>query len=294
MKKLLGLIAILSLASVSFARDVAVDASYIYDQILDANNYDIVSYNYPAGSRELNLFALKDYRQYNINAVASPDFNNLVYSEVYFYPDPRVTACALYIVPLDANLSNKDAILSISTKDKLPEPLIETNYKNLYPMRFNTYTPVDWNSKSDKILFKEKIGENYDKIYMTKLYLYDLSTESVYDLNTVRTAIINNWAGKGVFLVDYKWDIVPLGFIGNTDKIAVKAFGYYKNERKFLGIWGVDSRGQKAYLLSLNEKYEPGVSANGKCLKFIPDIADIVKKQRRIDAKTKSVHIEPK
>ena len=131
MKKLLGLIAILSLASVSFARDVAVDASYIYDQILDANNYDIVSYNYPAGSRELNLFALKDYRQYNINAVASPDFNNLVYSEVYFYPDPRVTACALYIVPLDANLSNKDAILSISTKDKLPEPLIETNYKNL-------------------------------------------------------------------------------------------------------------------------------------------------------------------
>ena len=161
-------------------------------------------------------------------------------------------------------------------------------------MRFSTYTPVDWNSKSDKILFKEKIGENYDKIYMTKLYVYDLSTESIFDLNTVRTTITNHWAAKGVFLVDYKWDIMPLGFMGQTDKIAVKAFGYYKDERKFLGIWAVDSRGHGAYLLSLNENYNPEVSANGKCLKFVPDIVDIVKKQRRIDAKTKSVHIEPK
>ncbi len=294
MKKFLGLIMICFIAQTSCAKDVAIEPSYIYDQILDASNYDIVDYNYPAGSRELNLFALRDYRQYNINAVASPDFNNLVYSEVYFYPDPRVTACALYIVPLNSDISQKEAILSVSTKDKLPEPLIETDYRKLYPMKFNTYTPVDWNSNSDKILFKEKIGENYDKIYMTKLYLYDLSTEALYDLNIVRTEIINHWAAKGVFLVDYKWDIVPLGFIGKTDKIAVKAFGYYKDERKFLGIWGVDSKGQKPYLLSTIEKSDPGVSANGKCLKFVPDIADIFKKQRRIDAKTKYIYIEPK
>ena len=294
MKKFLGLIAIFCFTAVSAAKDVAIEPSYIYDQILDANNYDIVDYNYPAGSRELNLFALKDYRQYNINAVASPDFSNLVYSEVYFYPDPRVTACALYIVPLEPGLSNKEAILSISTKDKLPEPIIETDYAKLYPMKFDTYTPIDWNSKSDKILFKEKIGENYDKIYMTKLYLYDLSTESVYDLNNVRTAIINHWTNKGVFLIDYKWDITPLGFMGKTDKIAVKAFGYYKDERKFLGIWGIDSRGNRPYLLSLNEKYNPEVSANGKCLKFIPDIADIFKKQHAYDRKHKHVYIEPK
>ena len=295
MKRLiLCVLTIFCLISTAFSKDVALEPSYIYDQLLDASNYEIVNYNYPAGSRELNLFGLRDQHQYNINAVASPDFSTLVYSEVYFYPDPRVTASALYIVPLNTNLSLKEAILSISTKDKLPNPIIETDYTKLYPMKFNTYTPVDWNNKSDKILFKEKLGENYDKIYMTKLYLYDLSTEKVYDLNAVRTKIINYWSDKGVFLSDYKWDIAPLGFEEKTDAIIVKAYGYYKKERRYLGLWGIDSFGQNAYLISLDEKYQNNISANGQCLKFIPDIADVFKKQRKIDEKTKSIYIEPK
>jgi len=38
----------------------------------------------------------------------------------------------------------------------------------------------------------------------------------------------------------------------------------------------------------------PEISANGSCLKFIPDIADIFMKQRKIDEKTKQRYIEPK
>ncbi|MCR4881515.1 MAG: hypothetical protein K6A44_06150 [bacterium] len=294
MKKLLAAIGLLCISSTVFARDVAVEPSYIYDQILDASNYEIIDYNYPAGSRELNLFGLRSQGQYNINAVASPDFNMLVYSEVYFYPDPRVTASALYIVPLDSNLSNREAILSVSTKDKLPNPIIETDYAKLYPMKFDTYTPVDWNQNSDKILFKEKIGENYDKIYMTKLYLYDMASEHIYDLNIVRTSIIDFWTNKGIFLNDYKWDIKPLGFEVGSDKVIVQAYGYYKNERRNLGLWAVDYRGQNAYMLSLDENYRINISANGKCLKFIPDMGDIFAKQRRIDSDTKSIYIEPK
>ena len=58
-------------------------------------------------------------------------------------------------------------------------------------------------------------------------------------------------------------------------------------------MWGIDSRGNGTYLISLKEDYKPDISANGKCLKFIPDIADIFKKQRKKDAK-KSTYIEPK
>ena len=278
-----------------FAADVAVEPSYIYDQILDASNYRIVDYNYPAGSRELNLFGLSTMRQYNLNAVAAPDYNNLVYSEVYFYPDPRVTACALYIIPLDLNLPKREAILSVSTKDKNQKPLVETDYTHLYPFKFNTFTPIDWNKTSDKILFKEKLGQNYDQIYLTKLYIYDMTEEKLYDLNILRTRIIDYWAKKGVFLVDYKWDISPLGFLAEDEnKVVSLAYGYYKNERKFLGLWIVDAKGKFAYLISAKEQAKPAISSNGSCLKFIPDMGDIYKKQRKIDAKTKQRYIEPK
>ena len=46
------------------------------------------------------------------------------------------------------------AFLSISTKDKNPNPIIETRYEKLIPYKFNTFTIVDWNKTSDKLLIK--------------------------------------------------------------------------------------------------------------------------------------------
>jgi len=288
-------LAFLIFAFPAFAKDDALEPNYIYDEILDASNYKIVEYNYPAGSRELNLFGLRNVGQYNLNSVAAPDFHYLVYSEVYFYPDPRITASALYLIPLEANLSKREAILSVSTKDKIQIPLVETKYDELRPFKFNTFTPVDWNSNSDKILFKEKLGMNYDQIYLTKLFLYDMTVEQIYDLNLLRTKIIEYWITKGVYLPDYKWDIVPLGFMkDNEDKIVSHAYGYVGKERKFLGVWLIDYNGENALLLSLSKDMTPEVSANGSCLKFLPDWEDIYQKQREIDEKTKYRYIEPK
>ncbi|MCQ2958389.1 MAG: hypothetical protein MJ180_05770, partial [Candidatus Gastranaerophilales bacterium] len=241
------------------------------------------------------LFGLKDMRQYNLNAVASPDFDNLVYAEVYFYPDPQVTASALYIIPLGSGLSNKEKILSVSTADKTQTPIVETDYAHLYPFKFNTYTPVDWNKGSNQILFKEKLGQNRYEVYLTKLFLYDLSQEKMFDLNLIRAKIIEYWGAKGLYLEDYKWDIHPLGFaLENENNILVKAYGYYKEERKFLGLWAVNTQGTNVKLISEKETETPKVSANGKCLKFVPDMGDIFKKQRRIDDKDRQIYIEPK
>ncbi len=278
-----------------WAADVAIEPSYIYDEILNSSNYKIVEYNYPAGSRELNIFGLQNMGQYNLNSVVAPDYNYLVYSEVYFYPDPRITASALYLIPLETGLSKREAILSVSTKDKIQKPLIETDYSNLYPFKFNTYTTIDWNKSSNKILFKEKLGQNYDQLYLTKLYLFDMTSEKLYDLNILRSKIIEYWAKQKIFLVDYKWDIAPLGFLANDEsKIVSYAYGYYKNERKFLGTWLVNDKGTNAYLYSLDASKKLPISSNGTCLKFVPDMGDIYKKQREIDAKTKQRYIEPK
>lgn len=287
--------AILLFANNSLAADVALEPSQIYDEILNSSNYEITEYNYPSGTRELNLFGLSNIGQYNLNAVAAPDFENLVYSEVYFYPDPRITASAIYLIPLEANLSKKEAILSVSTKDKLQLPIAETNYSQLRPFKFNTFTPVDWNKNSDKILFKEKLGMNYDQIYLTKLFLYDMSTEKLYDLNLLRTKIIEYWEKRNLYLPDYRWDIFPLGFLKEDEtKIVSHAYGYNGKERKFLGVWIVDYTGDNVLFYSLEKEQTPEVSSNGKCLKFIPDMGDIYKKQREIDAKTKQRYIEPK
>lgn len=278
-----------------FCADKAVEPSYIYDEILDASNYKIVKYNHPAGSRELNIFGLKNMGQYNLNSVAAPDYHFLAYSEVYFYPDIQVTASALYLIPLESNMSKRAAILSVSTKDKIQVPIIETNYTKLYPFKFNSFTVVDWNKTSNMLLFKEKLGQNFDQIYLTKLHVFDMSTETLYDLNILRTKIIEYWASQKLFLEDYKWDIKPLGFLSfDETKIIANAYGYYQNERKFLGTWVVDYQGKNAFLYTLEEKKEPSISSNGTCLKFIPDMGDIFKEQRKRDAKTKQRYIEPK
>jgi len=294
-KILIALFMILMQIYPAYAKDKTIEANYIYDEVLKASNYKIVKYNYPAGSRELNLFGLKDMKQYNLNLVASPDMDNLVYSEVYFYPDPQITASAIYIVPLNPSLSDIEKILSITTKDKTRTPIMETDYTNLYPFKFNTFTPVDWDANSNQILFKEKLGQNRYEVYLTKLYLYDLSLEELYDLNLIRTKIIQYWESKGLFLADYKWDIHPLGFQANDENLVlVKAFGYYKNERKFLGLWSINDKGTAVNLISETEETIPQVSANGKTLKFLPDMGDVFKEQRRQDEKYKKPHIEPK
>ena len=278
-----------------FAKDKAIEPNFIYDEILNASNYKMIKYNSPPGSRELNLFGLKDMRQYNLNSVASPDMDNLVYSEVYFYPDPQITASALYIISLNSGMSDVDKILSVSTKDKIRVPIIETDYTNLYPFKFNTFTPVDWDAGSNRILFKEKLGLNRYEVYLTKLYIYDLSHERLYDLNLIRTQIIQYWESKGLFLSDYKWDIHPLGFLASDEgMVVVKAFGYYKDERKFLGLWAINITGTNVKLISEKDETSPLISENGKCLKFIPDMGDVFKEQRRRDAKHNKPYIEPK
>ena len=295
MRILISLLLFLFVAIPAFAADKALDASYIYDEILNESNYKIVEYNYPAGSRELNIYGLRNIGQYNLNAVAAPDFNNLAYSEVYFYPDSTMIASALYLIPLDPGLSKRAAILSVSTKDKSQKPIIETDYANLYPFKFNSFTLVDWDKTSSRLLIKEKLGQNFDQIYLTKLFLYDMTIDKLFDLNVVRKKIIAYWGKKGIFLQDYKWDITPLGFLAKDEtKVAVNAYGYYQNERRSLGVWIVDTKGKNASLYSLNNDKPPKISINGSCLKFIPDMGDIFKEQRKIDKKRKQRYIEPK
>ncbi|MFA6989345.1 MAG: hypothetical protein WC197_04685 [Candidatus Gastranaerophilaceae bacterium] len=244
--------------------------------------YEIIKYNDPPGYRELNLFTLDKKNQLNLNAVVSPDFKYMTYTEVYTYSQNNSTLSSVFLIELDQKLSQKDKILKAYVGNKTAKAVIESNFSDVKDWLFNTYTIVDWNEAGDKLLIKEKIGKNFDKVYATKLYVYDVESEKLYNLEEIRNFILAYWQSKkNIRLDDYKWDIQPLGWdADNSDKIIVNAYGYYKNQKKFLGTWNCDYNGRLSSLLSLDKDNIYKISQNGFCLKSTPQQIIIYKENK--------------
>ncbi len=274
------------LINYTFADDPNREPSHLYDEILKKSNYETEKYNSPPGSRELNLFGLNKVGQYNLNAVASPDFQYIVYSEVYFNPKERQTAGAVYLIEPPMGIDKVQALLTLSTKDKKQTPIIETRFNKLIPYKFNTFTVVDWNRASDKVLIKEYIGENYSAIYGVKLYIYDFSSEKLISLNKLRDFVIDYYLNnKNIYLEDYNWRILPLGFSSaNENKVLAEVYTYRNQSPVFFGLWSVTVDGSSVELVSL-EKKDVKVSSNGISLKFKRDLEDIIMEQKEKDAK---------
>lgn len=269
-----------------YADDPNREPSHFYDEILNKSNYETEKYNSPPGSRELNLFGLSKVGQYNLNAVASPDFQYIAYSEVYFNPKDRQTSSAIYLIETPAGMDKIQALLTLSTKNKNPDPIIETRFNKLIPYKFNTFTIVDWNKSSDKLLIKEYIGENYSAIYGVKLYIYDFSSDKLIGLNKLREVVIDYYLNnKNLYLEDYNWKIVPLGFsASNGNKVLSEVYTYRNQSPVFLGLWSVTADGNSVELISLEKKHV-NVSSNGFSLKFKRDLEDIITEQKEKDAK---------
>ncbi len=62
--------------------------------------FQVVRYNYPAGSREINLSTLKSTRHVNSQGVLSPDEKYVVYSEVDYNTGLHKTSSSVYLIPV--------------------------------------------------------------------------------------------------------------------------------------------------------------------------------------------------
>ena len=62
--------------------------------------FQVVRYNYPAGSREINLSTLKTNRVAKAQGVLSPDYTKIVYSDVNYDPGMRKSSSNVYIIPV--------------------------------------------------------------------------------------------------------------------------------------------------------------------------------------------------
>lgn len=227
--------------------------------------YKIVRYNDPPGSPELSLN--KNFyreKQQNAQGIVSPDFTKLVYPAIYYSPDSASTSAELFVIPLDTRETELDRILKAHTSNRHEKPLMETSKTIDNFATFRTLTPVDFSADGTKLLVKQKIGNSYDGIWETDVFIYDFETGEARELLEVRDAITHHWTTyRGLPLYDKRWDIVPIGFSQEEpDRIICTAYAYTGEKPVFLGVWSVDLKGEQSRLVSF-ENIDIAVSING-------------------------------
>lgn len=230
----------------------------------------IVKYNLPPGTRDIDLRGLYSQRQANSHGVLSPDHSKMVYSTAYYYPTETQVTSEMYLINVDKSSSIEEKIKNANVIFKEKSPIISTGLNNLQNLAFRTLVLVDWSKDGKKIAVKEKVGSTLDGIWKTNLLVYDFDTKQTKDLNEVREAIRYWWkTNKNLDLVDYMWDIYPVGWDSvYPDRIIVYAYAYTNNNPKFLGTWSVDSKGERSELMSLTNT-DFAISVNGLMLKAV-------------------------
>lgn len=227
--------------------------------------YKIVRYNDPPGSVELSL--KKNFyreKQQNSQGIVSPDFTKLVYPAVYYSPDSASTSAELFAITLDTKEPELDRILKAHTSNRTQKPLMETSKTIDNFATFRTLTPVDFSADGSKLLVKQKIGNSYDGIWETDVFIYDFQKEEARELAEVRDAITHHWTTyRGLPLYDKRWDIVPLGFSAEEpDRIICTAYAYTGEKPVFLGVWSIDVNREQSRLVSF-ENIDIPISQNG-------------------------------
>ena len=115
-----------------------------------------VSYNYPAGSREINLNSLKSTRHVNSQGVLSPDEKFVVYTDVDYNAGLHSTSSNVNIIPVTS--------VDVKTQKRQQELLDKEN--QLYQMTQELQTNTTWTSAQKKLKKEElkKFREQVQKL----------------------------------------------------------------------------------------------------------------------------------
>ncbi|MDD3150459.1 MAG: hypothetical protein PHV68_06455, partial [Candidatus Gastranaerophilales bacterium] len=234
---------------------------------LPQREFELVQYNLPAGSRNINILKIIGKRRIVSDGVISPDKSKMAFSEIYFYPQKSASSSRIYYIDLtkQKNISlgiNKFLKTNISQKEQ--KPLVEAGMKALDTKFFRILTIVDWNEDSGKLLAKEDIGEFQGGIWTTDLWIYDFNTNFAYKLDSIKDDIL--YYCKKYYNTDltkYKWNIEPLGWnMEKPDSISINIYGYNYGIKEFFGSWRIDSNSGQSYLVSKTDN-KVETQANG-------------------------------
>ena len=232
--------------------------------------YAFVKYNYPQGTRGVNIEDItKNLYSYPF-LVADSEYKYVAYPRFYFSPDNNQISLDFYVEKLDTSKNKTKRILEFEHMQKEREPVVEAGLKDYYPNLFKGLILVDWSKDSKKLLIKESVGSRNAGIYKTNLYVHFMPND-VESSKTIKLTDFDNdikyyfldWENKQI--VKYRYDIQPLGFNDENDNeiIAICWVLDKENNKINLGIWGYDVVEKKT------TQYEkmPNISINGVFLR---------------------------
>lgn len=129
--------------------------------------FQVTRYNYPAGSREINLNALKSERHVNSQGVLSPDGKTVVYSDVDYVVSLHKTSSNVYLIPVKPtdikvqrrkeNLLQKENELYQLTQDIANDKMLSSSQKRAKKEKLKKFREeVEVLRKEDYQLDKEE------------------------------------------------------------------------------------------------------------------------------------------
>jgi len=245
------------------------------DPVVVRDGVEFWYYNDGSGKLNLNLTLLSGQYMVTSPPVVSPDFNHIVYTEVYRYPDANQVVSKCYYIPVVLPKTHDDGT-SISMREYLESykvrhdqqvryEVLTVGTSGFYRNVFRSLTIVDWDYTATRVLIKEHVGKMSKGLFGTIIWVYDVEYDKVFRVDTVRKAIVDYWmTEKDLDLTNYIWDIEILGWEEySNNRFIVNAYLYpSKGVKKFLGAWKADIRGNTTTLLSLDQE-EWSVARNG-------------------------------
>lgn len=214
----------------------------------------LVKYNNPPGAKNLDLRQLMKSHQLVTPAVLSPDRTRMVYPVVYSYPTAGQVASEIFVINIPNKTDAISALRNMHTIEAERMPILKTGTDRFAQYEKKTFTIIDWSEDSQKIAVKEKIGSIAEGPWKTQIWTYDFVNKKGFELTALREAIRYYWKkNHNLDLIDYMWDIYPLGWdMYNKDRIVVQAYAYGKNHSgsKYLGTWSIDYQNQRSELMS--------------------------------------------
>lgn len=240
-------------------------------QYIPEPKYIFEKYNFPHGSRTVNVDDVKTKLISNPIIVSDARCYNVAYVQYYYSPDINQISSNFYVGKLDTTKTKTERILAYRHNQEQRSPIIEAGTKEFYPNYFRGLSVIDWGRDSNKVLIKEQAGSTLRGIYKTYIYVYYMDKNKVVKLDNFDETVKKYYKGaKRIDLTKYTYELVPLGFAAeNDDMIIIHCYLYNKyGKRIFMGTWSYNLFDDEILLLSsTNPSYF--MSSNGLVLRRV-------------------------
>ncbi len=122
---------------------------------------------------------------------------------------------------------------------------------------YNKFCIIDWSPDSNYLLLHEMLGILYSDTWDDHYWIYDQRRRQrrLIDPEPLEQALKEYLQKKGLDLREVEYQAVAVGWAGKkSNRVLFEAFGVYRDDGLFLGVWSVAPTGRDPRLLTDKKK----------------------------------------